>query len=107
METSSLWAAKSTTAALLAAIAACVPEASPVHQSATVLNGNPRAVLYNQGQLTLDIVPGDKDPPAQPCLVGTRSCLSMMDRRPAGPCLLSTRRCPDEGRLELIRSATP
>ena len=107
METSSQWAAKRASATLVAALAACVPEASTVHQSATVPNGYPRAVLYNQGQLTFDIVPGDRHPPAEPCLVGTRSCLSMMDQRPAGPCLLSSRRCSDEGRLELIRSATP
>jgi hypothetical protein len=98
MDTSSIWAASVATASLLVPIAACVPDASPVHRLATALNGPPVG-LDDRRRLILDIVPGDKHPPAQACLVGTRSCLTLMDRPPA-PCLLSTRRCPDEVELE-------
>jgi hypothetical protein len=104
MDTSSIWAASVATASLLAAIAACIPEASSLHRFATAING-PRVGLDPRRRLIFDIGPGEKHPPAQACLVGTRSCLTLTDRPPS-PCLLSTRRCPDEGQLELIHAAT-
>jgi hypothetical protein len=40
---------------------------------------------------------GDRQPqPVEPCLVGTRDCLSA-DQPPRGPCLASTARCVAEG----------
>src|SRR5580692_10459474 len=73
-----------TSRTLIAAISTTMAGSAPVG-----LQMNTSIRLSPHQTLVLD----DRGPLAQPCLVGTRRCLSL-DETPPSPCLLSTERCP-------------
>jgi hypothetical protein len=71
-------------ATLMSALSACTTVAPTPRQT------------FSAAQ-TIQAPVGDRQPqPVEPCLVGTRNCLSA-DQPPPGPCLVSTARCVAEG----------
>jgi hypothetical protein len=82
-----------TSRTVIAAITTTIAAGAPITQQ---LSPSIRPSLYQ----TLD----DRRPQAEPCLVGTQSCLSLYQTPPA-PCLLSTKRCPADGHIEFANTA--
>jgi hypothetical protein len=60
----------------------------------TITAPPPQSVIATQAMQ--GPVGGRKPQPVEPCLIGTRNCLSA-DLPPPGPCLASTVRCATEG----------
>jgi hypothetical protein len=71
-------------ATLIAALSACTTVAAPP----------PQPVIATQSQRAP--VDDRKWQPVEPCLIGTRNCLSA-DQPPPAACLASTARCATEG----------